>query len=71
MEYPIASDKSFDVFQKRLRSGELASPQLNDQNRKRFGLAKQIVLDAYPADRPGAVDGWQGETVKYWPVNEG
>lgn len=53
-------DAPFKSFQKRLGSHELSTPQLNDANRKRFGLPLKIVLDAYPADRPGIADAFQG-----------
>ena len=49
--YPIASDLSLQVLQQRLRTRELGPPQLNDQNRQRFGLPVQIVREAVAADR--------------------
>lgn len=36
-------DVPFESFKKRLRSGELRTPELNDQNRQLFGLPSQIV----------------------------
>lgn len=50
-------DVLFDAFQKRLRSQELGAPELNDLNRRRFGLSHQhVVRESVPADRCLGVD---------------
>lgn len=67
-DVPIASDLSLDVLKKRVRAGELACPQLNDANRQKFGLAKQVVFTAYASDRPGRQDSFQGEWLKHAPI---
>lgn len=51
----------FESFQKRLRSGELYTPELNDQNRRLFGLPSQMVVrEAFIADREAIRDSFQG-----------
>lgn len=44
---PIASDLSFECLQKRLRSGELRTPDLNERNRKLFRVSgyRQFIAD--------------------------
>lgn len=51
----------FDSFQKRLRAGELTPPQLDDENRRRFGIPQFVVREAVPASRPTGVseETWQ------------
>lgn len=52
VDSPIASDLSFETFQKRLRTRQLGTPELNDQNRRLFGIPSQIVVrEAYMASR--------------------
>jgi len=54
-------DIPFKAFQKRLRNGELATPDLNDQNRRLFGIPSQIVVrEAFMADRDATPDSFQG-----------
>lgn len=46
----------FETLQQQLRSGELRTPQLNDENRRRFGLGPQVVVrEAVASDRIVAV----------------
>lgn len=59
---PLNLDAPFQSFQKRLSSGELYTPELNDQNRRLFGLPSQMVVrEAFAADREVVRDGFQGE----------
>jgi hypothetical protein len=44
VDVPVASDLSFECFQKRLRSGELRTPDLNDSNRRLYNIPSQIVV---------------------------
>jgi hypothetical protein len=54
-------DIPFESFQKRLRAGELRTPDLDDRNRRAFGLSPQVVVrDAYAADRESIPDSFQG-----------
>ena len=61
VDRPIASDLSFECLQKRLRTRELATPELNDQNRRLHGLPSQVVVrEAFIASRetPGEFE-WE------------
>jgi hypothetical protein len=63
-------DIPFQAFQKRLRDGELATPDLNDQNRRLFGIPSQtVVREAFIADREGFADSYQGESLKFVPMD--
>ena len=61
-DHPIASEKSFEVFELRRRRGELITPALDKTNQ--VIQAGRIVLDAYPADRPAIGDSFQGEAER-------
>ncbi len=57
-------DIPFESFKKRLRAGELGTPDLNDSNRRLYGLPSQFVVrEAFVADRATVLDSFQGETV--------
>jgi hypothetical protein len=59
-------DRPFYSFQKRKSAGELATPQLDNQNRRLFGLPSQMaVREAFIADRDTTPDSFQGEWL--WP----
>jgi hypothetical protein len=48
---------SFEVLQKRLRTRELRTPELDNQNRKLFGIPSQMVVrEAFMADREVAIE---------------
>lgn len=53
MSFPrMNEDVLFQSFQKRLRAGELRSPDLNEANRRRFRIGPQVVTrEAVIADR--------------------
>lgn len=54
-------DAGFEAFQKRLRTRQLATPELDNQNRKLFHLPSVMVQrEAFAADRESVRDGWQG-----------
>jgi hypothetical protein len=62
---PIDPDAPFKSFQKRLGAGELRTPELNDQNRRLFGIPSQIVVrEAFMADRENIPDSFQGEVER-------
>lgn len=62
MPYEFATPLSQQVLQMRRRNGELLTPELNDSNRRLYGLPSQIVVrEAFVADREGIVDSYQGE----------
>jgi hypothetical protein len=59
----------YETLQKLLRAGELKSPDLNDSNRRLFNVPSQtVVREAFMADRQTIPDSYQGETVRFWPV---
>lgn len=59
-------DIPFHSFKKRLRSGQLTAPELNDQNRQLFGLPSHIAQrEAYAADRESITDSFQGEAIRF------
>jgi hypothetical protein len=59
----------YETLQKLLRAGELKSPDLNDSNRRLFNVPSQMVVrEAFMADRQTIPDSYQGETVRFWPV---
>jgi hypothetical protein len=43
MNESLDFDAPFKSFQKRLRAGELRTPDLNDSNRRLYGLPSQLV----------------------------
>jgi hypothetical protein len=65
-------DLPFYAFQKRFSAGELATPDLNDQNRRLFGLPSQVVQrEAFVAvgNTPfdGRPDSHQGDRAEFIP----
>ena len=67
-DVPVASDLSFQVFQKRLSANELVTPELNDQNRRLFGLPSQVaVREAFIASRETIHDArdWEIERQRH------
>ena len=60
----------FHAFQKRLRNGELGTPNLNEQNRLLYPIPSAIVQrEAFMADRESVIDSFQGESRRH--VEEG
>lgn len=57
-------DAPFDSFQKRLGAGQLAAPQLNNENRRRFGIPQFVVREAVPVENPTGVDFQTWEQVR-------
>ena len=53
LDRPVASDRSFEILQKRLGSRELLTPALNEVNRQRFHLPQM----AYPWRGLREIDG--------------
>ena len=65
----VASDLSYESFQLRRRRLELTTPQLDSQNRRLYGLPSQMVVrEAFMADRANIPDSYQGESIRFWPV---
>lgn len=66
--YEIASDLSQQVLEMRRRRAELATPPLDSQNRRLYGLPSQVVVrEAFMADRRSIPDAFQGEALRQWP----
>ena len=61
----------FYAFQYRLGSRELRAPQLDDRFCDLYGIPRQVVQrEAFAGDRPTILDGFQGETIRYWDTGK-
>jgi hypothetical protein len=59
--YPIASELSYLVLEKRRRESELAPCPLDSVNQRLYGIPFAVERHAFMADRESIVDGFQGE----------
>ena len=64
-DYPVASDLSYLVLQRRRRLQELTTPQLDSSNQRLYPLPSQIATrEAFIADRRCISDSFQGEGLR-------
>ena len=56
--YPIASDLSFEVFQRRARRFELSAPQLDSRNERLVTMPQHIERHRYLAERDAVEPIW-------------
>jgi hypothetical protein len=62
----IASDKSYEVFERRRLLGELGPCTLDSQNRRLHNLPCVVIQrEAFAADREPVSDSFQGETPRF------
>jgi hypothetical protein len=62
----IASDLSYQVFERRRLKGELGPCALDSTNRRLYGVPSQtVVREAFIADREPVPDSFQGETPRF------
>jgi hypothetical protein len=65
-DFPIASDLSYLVLQKRRREFQLTTPELDSRLRNLYTVPGVIERHAFIADRASVPDSFQGETRRFW-----